>query len=404
MRKKWLTIAGISAAGMLVLVAVFMLGAEWGKRMPETVVIQGVSNMEGDAVSAADFSRFWEVWKLIDENYLKSEEVRGQERIYGAIKGLVGSLGDPYSEFFPPEENKKFQDDIRGNFGGIGAELGIRRNQLQIIAPLKDTPASRAGIQPGDKILEVNASSTDGISIDEAVSWIRGPQGTKVELLIFREGWEKAREFELTRENIVIPTLDFEMKDKLAYVQLYSFNAQAERLFAHAMRDALNQGAEGLVLDLRNNPGGYLEVAVDMAGWFLPRDTLVVTESGREMNEEFRAAGNEALTEFPMIILVNGGSASASEILAGALRDVRNIKLVGEETYGKGTVQQLLPLRDRSALKVTIAHWVLPSGAVLEEKGLAPDVKVEVSDEDREADRDPQLEKALEVLRADISK
>jgi carboxyl-terminal processing protease len=216
-----------------------------------------------------------------------------------------------------------------------------------------------------------------------------------------RDGWEKPKEVKIVRDTIVAPTLDFEMKEgNVAYIRLHSFNANANRLFYQAVLQGLSRGAKGMVLDMRNNPGGYLEVAVDLAGWFVPRGMIVVSEEGRAgVTQEFRAEGNAALEKFPVVVLVNGGSASASEILAGALRDLRDVKLVGEKTFGKGTVQQIVELRDGSSMKLTIAHWVLPSGKVLEGEGLEPDIEVVLSDEDLESENDVQLTKALEVLR-----
>ncbi len=382
----------------------FFLGFKAGREFPKTIVVKGISNVDEGKSADVDFGTFWQAWQIINDQYLRNADVNNTKKLHGAIKGLTGSLQDPYSEFFNPEDGQKFKQDVQGNFGGIGAELGIRKNQLVIIAPLKGTPASRAGLLPGDQVLKINSSSTEGIIIEQAVSSIRGPEGTQVVLTIFREGWEKTKEFKITRANIVIPTLDVEtVGDHLTHLSLHSFNGNAELLFYQAMSKELNSGSRGLILDLRNDPGGFLEVAVNLAGWFLPKGSLVVSEKGRtNPSQDFRAVGSAALADFPVVVLVNGGSASAAEILAGALRDVRHLKLVGETTFGKGTVQELERLRDGSSLKVTIAHWVLPSGQILENGGLKPDVEVKITDEDREKKRDPQLDKAIEVLKAEI--
>ena len=303
------------------------------------------------------------------------------------------------------KKNEKFQEDIQGNFGGIGAEIGVKKNQLMVIAPLKDTPASRAGLKSGDKIFKINATSTEGMAVDEAVQLIRGPKKSEVILTIFRDGWDQTQDFKIIRDTILIPTLDYSMKDdNIAYFQLYSFNANAEQLFYQSVAKALlSEGARGMILDLRDNPGGYLDVAVNLAGWFVPRGTLVVKEeSSAGVLQELKASGNAALVKFPVVVLINGGSASASEILAGALRDNRGIKLVGEKSFGKGTVQELIPLRDNSYLKLTIAHWVLPSGKILENGGLDPDIEVKRTDDDIKNERDPQLDKAMEVLKSEI--
>ncbi len=383
----------------------FLYGVSVGERFPKKIVVQGVDNLESRKPAMVDFGTFWQAWQTIDDEYLRSSSVGPTARVYGAINGLVGSLGDPYSEFFPPTDSKKFQEDIQGNFGGIGAELGVKKNQLVIIAPLKDTPASRAGFLAGDEIIKINASSTDGMAVDTAVNLIRGPVGTNLTLTIFRETWQKPKDFTLVRENIAIPTIETtSIPGGIISLHLESFNANATTLFASEVQKAIASGAKGMILDLRNDPGGYLEVAVDLAGWLVPKGSLVVSEQGRgeKVVQEFKANGNAALANFPLVVLMNGGSASASEILAGALRDLRKTKLIGETSFGKGTVQQLESLPDGSSLKITVAHWVLPGGGILENGGLKPDIEVKLTDDDIKNKKDPQLDKAVEVLKAEI--
>ncbi len=400
--------------GLLVVIVVaallgsgFLFGFNAGVNVPKKIIVEGVGNLESQKPEAVDFGTFWQAWKTIDDEYLRSDSVGPQERVYGAIRGLVGSLNDPYSEFFPPEDSKKFQDDIQGNFGGIGAELGIKKDRLVIIAPLEGTPASRAGLLPGDEIVKINSTSTEGMAIDTAVRFIRGPIGTEVTLTIFREKWEKPKEFKIIRANIMIPTLEAKIIDgDIVHIRLFSFNANANMLFYQEMVKALSLGAKGMILDVRNDPGGYLEVAVDLAGWFVPKGSLVVSEKGRgdTVVREFKANGNGALINFPVVVLINGGSASASEILAGALRDIRKTKLVGETSFGKGTVQRLELLRDGSSVKITVARWVFPSGKILEKGGLTPDVEVKMTEEDIKDKKDPQLDEAIKVLRSEIKK
>lgn len=403
-RKIILWISGALAAAVI-LASGFALGFRQGKMFPQTISVSDVSNTSSGQPSVVDFGTFWQAWDVVNKNYLNAGKISAQDKVNGAIKGLVGSLNDPYSVFFPPKENKKFQEDVQGNFGGIGAEIGIKKNQLVVIAPLKDTPASRAGLKAGDMILKINSTSTEEMTSDEAVKLIRGPEKTQVILSIFREGWDKPQDFKIARETIMVPTLDLTMKDgRIAYIQLYTFNANAEYLFYNAVKKAANDGARGIILDLRNNPGGYLDVAVDLGGWFFPKNTLVVKEESRTgKSDEMRANGNAALADFPVVVLINGGSASAAEILAGALRDNNKVKLIGEKSFGKGTVQQLMPLRDGSTVKLTIAHWVLPSGKILENGGLDPDIEVKMTDEDIKNKKDPQLEKALEVIKEEIN-
>ncbi len=391
-------------AALLLVFAGFYAGWSAGRRMPATIAVQGVSGVESTTTDA-DFGIFWEAWRTIDEKHLSAADVSADARVNGAVSGLVRSLGDPYSQFFTPAAAKSFEEDVDGNFSGIGAEIGIRRDQLVIVAPLKGTPAERAGLKPNDQIFMIDATSTDNMAVDQAVSFIRGVLGTTVKLSIFRDGWERPKDFSIVRENIQAPTLDFKMlPDRIAYVQLYSFNANAETLFWNAMRKAADAGTEGLVLDLRGNPGGYLEVAVNLAGWFLPRGTVVVKEVGREgVLDTLRASGNEALAKIPVAVLIDEGSASAAEILAGTLRDNRQVKLIGQTSFGKGTVQEFMDLSGGSVIKLTIAHWVLPSGTILEDSGLKPDHEIEISEEDLKNERDPQLDKAIQVVKEEIA-
>lgn len=354
---------------------------------------------------AADFSLFWEVVGNVKNGFFNIEQVTDQQLLYGAIRGAIQSLDDPYSEFFEPSDAKKFEEDIQGSFGGIGAEIGIKNDQLVIVAPLKGNPAEKVGLKAGDKIMQVDGKETAGLTVEEAVKLIRGEEGTEVKLLIFRNGWEEAREFKIVRAVIVLPTLEYEIKDgHILYIHLQNFNGNAPTKFYEALLDGVFDGADGLVLDLRNNPGGYLDVSIRIAGWFLERGAVVTKE--RFANGEEKAlysAGSGALKDFPMVVLVNSGSASASEIVAGALHDHRGIKLIGEKTFGKGTVQELENLKDGSVLKLSTAEWLTPNGNSIEKKGLTPDIEIKMSDEDVEAGRDPQLEKAIEILRNEIN-
>jgi carboxyl-terminal processing protease len=259
----------------------------------------------------------------------------------------------------------------------------------------------------GDFILKIGATSTESMDVFSAVQLIRGEPGTKVTLNVFRKDkWLQPRDIVITRERIEVPTLETKYYDnnKIVGISLYQFNPNASRRFHEAATDALTKGAQGIVFDLRNNPGGYLDIANELAGWFVNRGTLIVSERFKSgPDQQFLAAGNGALKALPVVILINGGSASASEILAGALRDIRGVKIVGEKSYGKGTVQQVMDLKDGSSLKVTIAHWVMPSGTILDHNGIVPDIEVKPTDDDLKNKKDVQLEKALEVLRAEIA-
>jgi carboxyl-terminal processing protease len=349
-----------------------------------------------------DFSLFWEAYHKLQEKFVSPEKIGTQKIIYGAISGMVKSLQDPYTVFFPPEETKRFIEDTRGSFEGVGMEIDIRNNQLQVVAPLEGTPAQRAGLRAGDKILAINGTSTADLTIEEAVNLIRGPKGTEVTLTIFRDGWQKPKEIKIVREVIQIPSLKWELKDNdIAYLKLYQFSEKASFDFTQAAIEILNSPARAIILDLRDNPGGYLEVAQDIAGWFLERGQIVTIEDfgGKRENIKYKAEGNGKLSSYPTVILINKGSASGSEILAGALRDNRGIKLIGEKSFGKGSVQELEKLRDGSSLKITVAKWLTPKGELITDKGLEPDIKVEMTEEDFEKGRDPQLDKAIEIIK-----
>ena len=349
-----------------------------------------------------DFSLFWEAYHKLQEKFVDKEKFDVQKMIYGAISGMVKSLEDPYTIFFPPEEAKRFEEDVKGVFEGVGMEIGIRKGQLQVIAPLEGTPAQRAGLRAGDKIIKIDDKSTVDMTIEEAVNLIRGPKGTEVTLTIFREEWEKVREFKITRAKIEIPSLKWEIKNEdIAYLKLYHFSEKAGSDFEIAAFEILNSPAKKIILDLRNNPGGYLEVAQDIAGWFLEKGQTVVIEDfgqGKEQNK-YLSQGPSRLLEYPLVILINEGSASGSEILAGTLRDNRGIILIGEKTFGKGSVQELERLREDSFLKITVAKWLTPKGQSITDVGLEPDRVVEMTEEDYEEGRDPQLDEAIEIIR-----
>jgi len=394
------------ALGALVLVSVSgTAGYYLGVREPREVTVKEFSNLEPTEAKPINFGLFWEVWDKLKTGHIDGEKAEPQKMLYSALTGLVSSLGDPNTNFLPPAESKKFLEDVSGRFGGIGAELGTKDGLLVIIAPLKESPAEKIGLQAGDKILKINDKDATGLDVQEAVKTIRGPIGTKVTLNIFREGWKAPRDFTITRAEIVIPTVDWEMKEgDLAYFRIHSFNGTMLSQFYKALFGAANRGGNGIILDLRNNPGGFLEVSVEMANLFLDNGTEVVSEQFRSGEKRIlKTTGSGALKNIPMVILINGGSASASEILAGAMRDQRGIKLVGEKSFGKGTVQELVELSDSSQLKLTIARWVTPKGTIIDKNGLKPDVEVKISEKDIEMKKDPQLEKALEILRGEVA-
>lgn len=389
---------------IFVLVAIllsFGAGFSVGKDQAILVPIEGVSSIDLGEPEGTDFSLFWDAWRTIQEQYVSRGELNFQNMLYGAITGMISSLEDPYTVFLNPEDSKRFFEDVSGVFEGVGMEIGIREKQLRVIAPLEGTPAQTAGLRPGDRILEIDDTSTENMTVEKAVSLIRGPRGTKVTLSLLREGWTDAKDFTIERAVIQVPSLKWELKDEnVAYVKLYQFSEKARGDFAKAAGEILASPAKKIVLDLRNNPGGYLEVSQDIAGWFLERGSSVVIEDFGEGGKQqvYQARGNPVFVSYPMVVLINTGSASASEILAGALRDDRGIKLIGEKSFGKGSVQELTELKDRSALKVTVAKWLTPKGESIADKGLEPDIIVKMDEKDVDEKRDPQFDKAIEVI------
>jgi carboxyl-terminal processing protease len=338
---------------------------------------------------------------VIAKKYVDRDNINRDDLLYGAMSGMLKVLEDDYSVFLEPEDTKTFEEDVGGSFEGIGAEIGIRDGMLTVISPLKDNPADRAGVKAGDKILYVDGTDTDGLPLDEAVQIIRGRKGSAVVLTIEREGEEENLEISIVRDTIKIPIIEWEKKgDEIAYIAFSHFTETAPGDFENIVQEILQSSADRVILDLRNNPGGFLEVAVDITGWFIEKDKVVVIEERGHgvKNKLYMSSGNSAMAEYPIVILINKGSASASEILAGALRDHKGVVLIGENTFGKGSVQELVHLRDGSSIKITIAKWLTPDGLSIEDNGLEPDIAVEMTQEIFDKQGDVQLEKAIEVV------
>lgn len=350
----------------------------------------------------ADLTLFWKTWHSLEDKFVDQGKIVPQKMVYGAIKGMVAALEDPYTSFFDPEDSKQFLEDTNGSFEGVGMEIGIKKGQLQVVSPIENSPAQKAGLKAGDIIVRIGDKSTADMTTDEAVDLIRGPKGSEVTLSVYREEWQETRDVKLTRDVINVPSLKLEIRDDgIAYIQLYQFTEKAGDDFRAAAVDIINSGAKKIVLDLRNNPGGYLHIAQEIGGWFLDKGQVVTHEDsgdGRD-REDYLSEGPSLLAKYPVVVLINGGSASASEILAGALRDDRGVKLVGTKSFGKGSVQQLVQFSDGSSLKVTIAKWLTPKGDQISEVGLAPDEEVKITSEDEAAAKDPQLDKAIEIVK-----
>lgn len=398
----------------LILVA-FVVGVLVGyKNVPEINKVRGLDNKNDQIASQVDFAPFWKVWNVLNDKYVpanisstspEKSTMFNQKMVWGAIAGLAGSLGDPYTAFFPPAENEIFKGDIQGNFEGVGMEIAIKDDILTVVSPLKGSPAEKAGLKPLDKVLEIDGESTHGITVEDAVSKIRGPKGTKVSLTILRGKDAEPFKLAVVRDVIDVPPLKTEViknaKGDVYVIHLYSFSATSPQLFRDALQRFTESGTNKLVIDLRGNPGGYLEAAVDMASWFLPEGKTVVREYFGKGKEEVvhRSRGYNVFNEnLKLAILIDQGSASASEILAAALSENRGTPLIGEKSFGKGSVQELVDITDTTSLKVTVARWLTPNGLSISEKGVMPDYVVSFTKTDFEKGKDPQMDKAVEVL------
>jgi carboxyl-terminal processing protease len=347
-----------------------------------------------------DFDLFWDVWDTLEENYVDQEELNEKKMFYGALRGLVASLDDPYTVFMDPKVAQDFSDDLAGTFEGIGAEIGIKNDILTIIAPLPDMPAEKAGLKAGDKVYAIDGESTAGISVDEAVNKIRGPKGTEVVLSISRNGLDGLKDIAITRGKIIVKSIrtEFKEEDNIFIIRITNFNNDTENLFNQAVREALEINPRGIILDLRNNPGGYLDTAIEIASEWVEEGPIVTEKYSEEKKIEHLARGRARLKYYPTVVLVNQGSASASEIVSGALQDNDKATIVGLKTFGKGSVQTLTNLKDGSSIKITVAKWLTPSGRSINDEGIEPDIEVDLTPEDYNANRDPQMEKALLIL------
>ncbi|MCC6290952.1 S41 family peptidase [Candidatus Nomurabacteria bacterium] len=377
----------------------FWAGGDWRGRQEELLATQPEN---------IDLAPFWKTWKIIDEKFVdtrgtSTEPTTNQDRVWGAISGLVASLGDPYSDFLPPRDKKVFEQDIRGSFGGLGIEIGVRDGVLSVISPLEGGPGKRAGLKAGDQIIEIDSAPTGKMTVTEATSKIRGEVGTVITLGIGRKGENSLLRIKVVREIIKVPTIETELlPEKIFLIRLFNFGATAPELFRDALRDFIISDTDKMIVDLRGNPGGYLDAAVDLASWFLPVGKPVVIENwgGKKTEQVYRSRGYNIFSDkLKLVILVDGGSASASEILAGALSEYGRAKLIGEQTFGKGSVQELVPITSESALKITVAQWLTPNGVSISHDGLTPDIIVKLDPNKKlKADEDPILDQAVKYL------
>ncbi len=374
-------------ASIIIGILLFLSGTYFGiSHRPEIEKVIGISNKETAVTTDADFNAFWKVWNTLNEKSIYAKKVTDQERVWGAASGLAASLGDPYTVFFPPEENKLFNDTIKGSFGGIGAEIGIKDKILTIVSPLKGSPADLAGLKAGDKIIKIGNKDTGDMTVDAAINLIRGEKGTLIVLTIYHAGEKNTKDISIIRDTIEIPTVDTVLRpDGVFVISFYSFSENSANLFKDALQKFIDSKSDKLIIDLRGNPGGYLEDAVQIASWFIDEGKPIVREDfgGTQEENVYRSRGPRVFTDkLKLVVLVDGGSASASEILAGALQENHIGTLVGEQTFGKGSVQELVKITDDTSLKVTIAKWLTPNGISISEKGLTPDVVVKVGKTD----------------------
>ncbi|MEA3449690.1 MAG: S41 family peptidase [Patescibacteria group bacterium] len=354
---------------------------------------------EGRLIQDVNFEQFWEVWDTIYSTYVDRDKLEEKELFYGALRGMVSAVGDPYTVFMNPIIAKEFNDDLKGTFEGIGAEIGIKNDVLTIIAPLPDMPAEKAGLMAGDKVFAIDGEITAGISIDSAVNKIRGSKDTDVVLTIRRDGEEELFDITITRGQIFVKSINTKItEDNILSIKITNFNNDTERLFSEAVHEVLDNDVAGIIVDLRNNPGGYLDTAIEMASEWVDDKIVVVEKYSEERLIEHLARGRARLADFKTVVLVNQGSASASEIVSGALRDHEKAIIIGKKTFGKGSVQTLNKFADGSSIKITVAKWLTPNGRSINDDGIMPDYEVEFTRDDYDNFRDPQFDAAIEYL------
>ena len=387
------------------LLAVFFIGFYAGRKMlllgSRQETLKQLINKDAKPAFAlseeVDFKLFWKVWEKIKDNYAY-QPVDEVKMFYGALEGLAASLGDPYTVFLEPQIALEFQQSLAGEFEGIGAELAVKNSAITVVAPLLDSPAEKAGVKAGDKIVAIDGADASNMALDYAVKLIRGKRGTRVKITITRDGSSSAKDIEITRDKIVVKSVQWRMEGDAAYIRVMQFGNETISDFDKVVKAVVLKNPKGVILDLRNNPGGYLDAAIKMAGEWIPND-VVVYERYKGQDKGFKASGKGRLADFKTIVLINKGSASGSEIVAGALKDYNEATLVGEKTFGKGSVQDYEEYSDGSALKLTIALWLTPKGTSIDKEGIAPDTEIKISDEDYKASKDTQLEKAKAMLK-----
>lgn len=390
---------------LLLAAAIFIVGFWFGQNsqtVPSGSILPKVQvlNKEPPKPIGVDFSLFWDVWDRVNASYLNQKDIDPQKLLYGAISGLVNSLDDPYSAFLPPEQNQAVKQELSGFYEGVGIQLGAKDGKIVVIAPLSGTPAAEAGIRAGDVILKIGDKETVGMSLPEGVALIRGSAGSKVKLTVSR-GEKEVFEKELVRAKIDLKTVELSFDGDFAILKLSRFSEKTQGEWDKTVQEILDKKAKGVVLDLRNNPGGFLQGAIYVAGEFV--QGKIVGQEDKTGKKDFMSAPRKGkLLDSPLVVIINQGSASAAEIVAGALQEKGRAKLVGEQSFGKGTVQDAQELAGGSGLHITIAKWLLPSGKDINGQGLKPDDSVKQEEGQEKEDRDPQLERSLQILQSMI--
>jgi carboxyl-terminal processing protease len=360
----------------------------------------GFSPTNPNRKGSANFDVFWQAWDKINQGY--DGQIDYQKLIYGAIDGMVKAVGDPYTAFFTPDQTQQFDSELNGSVSGIGAEVGSKDDRIIVISPIENSPAQKAGLKPQDVILQIDGTDTKGMDLNTAVSKIRGNAGSQVKLKIQRG--ESTFDLTITRENVQVNSVKWEVKEgDIGYIVINRFDSNTSNLVSNAADELKSKNVKGIILDLRNNPGGYLDAAVNVGSQFIKSGTIVTEKKTDNSNkEEYTASGNGKLTDIPMVVLVNGGSASAAEIVSGAIQDHNRGQLIGEKTFGKGSVQSVENLGGGATLHVTIAHWYTPNGKNINKEGLTPNIEVKLSDQDVTAGKDPQLDRAVQEIKNKI--
>lgn len=389
-------LAGFTLLMVFIIAASYLAGSAAGFILASPVTAEK-SIAPAPAVEE-EFRLFWEAWRIVENDFYR-RPIDSKELTYGAIRGALSTLEDENTAFIIPEHIAIIREDLTGTFEGIGALVEMNEDgYLVIVEPLAGRPADLVGLKAGDLVLEVDGLEIRGMNLIDAVSLIRGPKGTTVRLIIQRQGVLEPFEVEIVRQRIELRTIEYRLlKGEIGYIRLNEFNSQAPRQLKAALIDLLAENPRGLILDLRDDPGGLVTVAIDVGSEFIAQG-VIMSERGKDREEDHEAQGGGLATEIPLVVLVNGGSASASEIVAGAIQDYGRGILIGERTMGKGSVQVQYQLSDGSGLRITIAHWFTPHGRLIEGEGLIPDVEVHVADEDLAEGLDPQLELAIDYL------